>query len=127
MPELSFNEYQSKAKETALYPNVGKNPYYPALGLSGEAGEIANKIKKSNKKYISLSLFDNIPQDFVDKISHINTILLRIQCDFLQRAIVLCENTNFITQYDEQLDTCIEKRKSTFQEWENAYNLSSYV
>jgi len=46
MPDLTFNEYQLKAKETALYPNLGKNPYYPALGLSGEAGEIANKIKK---------------------------------------------------------------------------------
>ncbi len=46
MSSLTFSEYQEKAKETALYPNVGKNPYYPSLGLAGEAGEIANKVKK---------------------------------------------------------------------------------
>lgn len=46
MSNLTFSEYQEKAKETALYPNVGKNPYYPTLGLTGEAGEISNKVKK---------------------------------------------------------------------------------
>lgn len=46
MENLTFEKYQEGAKETALYPNVGKNPYYPALGLTGEAGEIANKVKK---------------------------------------------------------------------------------
>jgi len=46
MSNLTFSEYQEKAKETALYPNVGSNPYYPTLGLTGEAGEISNKVKK---------------------------------------------------------------------------------
>jgi NTP pyrophosphatase (non-canonical NTP hydrolase) len=46
MSDLTFSEYQEKAKETALYPNVGNNPYYPTLGLTGEAGEISNKVKK---------------------------------------------------------------------------------
>ena len=43
---MEFNEYQKRAKETAAYPNIGKNLTYPALGLVGEAGEIANSIKK---------------------------------------------------------------------------------
>jgi hypothetical protein len=86
-----------------------------------------HKIKKSNKKYISLSLFKSIPQFFVDKIYNINKILLDIQCDFLKRAIILCDDDNFITTYDEQLDNCIEKRRSTFQEWETIYNLNSFV
>jgi NTP pyrophosphatase (non-canonical NTP hydrolase) len=43
---LSFNEYQRKARETAIYPNIGKNYVYPTLGISGEAGEIAEKVKK---------------------------------------------------------------------------------
>jgi NTP pyrophosphatase (non-canonical NTP hydrolase) len=46
MENFTFLEYQEKAKETAIYPNLGKNPYYPTLGLVGEAGEIANKVKK---------------------------------------------------------------------------------
>tara|TARA_Y100001968_G_scaffold332811_1_gene392438 strand:+ start:2622 stop:2951 length:330 start_codon:yes stop_codon:yes gene_type:complete len=43
---MDLNEYQRKARETALYPNVGNNPIYPTLGLCGEAGEVAEKVKK---------------------------------------------------------------------------------
>lgn len=43
---MEFNAYQQKARETAIYPNMGSEFTYPALGLVGEAGEIANKLKK---------------------------------------------------------------------------------
>ena len=43
---MDLNEYQQKARKTALYPNVGDNPIYPTLGLAGEAGEVADKVKK---------------------------------------------------------------------------------
>jgi len=43
---MNFNDYQDKTRETALYPNVGNNFIYPTLGLVGEAGEIAEKVKK---------------------------------------------------------------------------------
>lgn len=43
---LTFDEYQQRAAETALYPDVGHNPIYPTLGLAGETGEIAEKVKK---------------------------------------------------------------------------------
>lgn len=43
---MNFEEYQKKSKETAIYPDVGNNIAYPTLGLSGEAGEISNKVKK---------------------------------------------------------------------------------
>jgi NTP pyrophosphatase (non-canonical NTP hydrolase) len=43
---LNFNEYQIEASKTAIYPNVGNNISYPALGLSGETGEVAEKVKK---------------------------------------------------------------------------------
>ncbi len=43
---LSFNDYQRLATTTAVYPKAGNNIYYPALGLSGEAGEVCNKISK---------------------------------------------------------------------------------
>ena len=43
---MDLNVYQTKARETAFYPNVGSNPIYPTLGLAGEAGEVADKVKK---------------------------------------------------------------------------------
>lgn len=43
---MKLNEYQEKAKATAVYPAMGQNYSYPALGLVGEAGEVAEKIKK---------------------------------------------------------------------------------
>jgi len=43
---MNINDYQSEAKKTARYPNMGDNIFYPTLGLAGEAGEVANKVKK---------------------------------------------------------------------------------
>ena len=40
-----FNSYQRSAAGTAIYPEQHKI-LYPALGLAGEAGEVANKVKK---------------------------------------------------------------------------------
>ena len=43
---MEFNEYQKLARSTAVYPEESK-VIYPALGLCGEAGEVAEKIKKT--------------------------------------------------------------------------------
>ncbi|PJE73656.1 MAG: hypothetical protein COV02_01440 [Candidatus Terrybacteria bacterium CG10_big_fil_rev_8_21_14_0_10_41_10] len=43
---MDFKEYQEKSRKTALYPDNGNNFTYPTLGLAGEAGEVADKIKK---------------------------------------------------------------------------------
>jgi NTP pyrophosphatase (non-canonical NTP hydrolase) len=44
--QMEFNEYQTKSRVTAKYPRTGDNFIYPVLGLAGEAGEVADKIKK---------------------------------------------------------------------------------
>ncbi|NDG73982.1 MAG: hypothetical protein EBX49_01290 [Synechococcaceae bacterium WB8_1B_136] len=43
---MDLNAYQQGARRTARYPQVGANPIYPTLGLCGEAGEVADKVKK---------------------------------------------------------------------------------
>ena len=44
--QLTLNEYQEAANKTAIYP-VGRGAItYTILGLNGEAGELANKLKK---------------------------------------------------------------------------------
>lgn len=43
---MTFEDYQKLSRETAFYPNAGKNYIYPTLGLAGEAGEVSEKIKK---------------------------------------------------------------------------------
>ena len=43
--DMSLNEYQNAAAKTAVY-KTAHQILYPALGLAGEAGEVANKVKK---------------------------------------------------------------------------------
>lgn len=43
---MTFDEYQEAAGKMAKYPNQGNNLVYTVLGLCGESGEVAEKVKK---------------------------------------------------------------------------------
>lgn len=43
---MNFDHYQNQTEKTAVYPEENAIEYL-ALGLNGEAGEVAEKIKKS--------------------------------------------------------------------------------
>ena len=44
---MQFKEYQQKALSTAIYPRYGVSGLaYVSLGLNGEAGEVAELVKK---------------------------------------------------------------------------------
>jgi NTP pyrophosphatase (non-canonical NTP hydrolase) len=44
---VQLSDYQDRSRATAVYPDAGRNLTYPALGLCGEAGECAEKVKKA--------------------------------------------------------------------------------
>ncbi len=48
---MKFEDYQTEASQTALYPNRLNNLEYPTLGLAGEAGEVANIVKKIQRDH----------------------------------------------------------------------------
>lgn len=54
----NLNNYQRQARETAIYPEESK-VVYPALGLAGEAGEVADKVKKIIRDGRTDSLYKN--------------------------------------------------------------------
>lgn len=67
---MELNEYQKEAYKNAQY-GYGDKVIYPTLGLCGEAGELANKVKKvlrdnngkmspDRKKAILAELGDNL-------------------------------------------------------------------
>ncbi len=43
---MDLSDYQARSRATAVYPDAGSNLLYPTLGLCGEAGEVAEKVKK---------------------------------------------------------------------------------
>jgi len=48
---MQLNEYQDKATETALFNEVVHPIAETALGLAGEAGEVADKVKKGFRNH----------------------------------------------------------------------------
>lgn len=67
---MNFEEYQTVAKETALYPRRLENLEYPTLGLAGEAGEVANIVKKIQRDFGGL-INDEIRAKLKDELGDV--------------------------------------------------------
>ena len=64
---ITLNDYQARAHETAQYP-PGIALEYTTLGLVGESGEIANKVKKTLRGDYSQ---DDIREDLIDELGDV--------------------------------------------------------
>jgi NTP pyrophosphatase (non-canonical NTP hydrolase) len=67
---MTFDDYQQAAKNTRVYHEYTQFPMaaisYCALGLAGEAGEAANKVKKLMRDGDTLALREKICEEIGD-------------------------------------------------------------
>ena len=85
--------YQKVALTTAIYPRE-QAIIYPTLGLTGEAGEVANKVKKiirDDGNKINESLVQEISAEIGDCLWYISVLADDIGCKLSDIA-----NTNLI-------------------------------
>ena len=67
---MELNDYQQWAVDTAIYPEPGRplGMAYTALGLAGEAGEVANKVKKVLRDYEDASVPWEVYEDIAGEL-----------------------------------------------------------
>lgn len=71
---MNFKEYQEKSRKTAMYPDAGKNWVYPVMGLCGEAGEVADKMKKvmrDDKNIVSAEKKEEVKKELGDVLWYV--------------------------------------------------------
>ncbi|MFV0387528.1 MAG: nucleoside triphosphate pyrophosphohydrolase family protein [Pyrinomonadaceae bacterium] len=67
---MKFEEYQQEASSTAHYPKRLSNLEYPTLGLTGEAGEVANIVKKIQRDFDG-EITDEIRTKLLDELGDV--------------------------------------------------------
>jgi len=84
---MNFKAYQEKAVRTAIYPRVADYPIvglmYAALGLNGEAGEVAEDIKKSwrNDMCITSERIAKIKEELGDVLWYVSAVAHELELD----------------------------------------------
>jgi len=74
--EMTFKEYQEQALITATYPATLRITY-PTLGLNGEAGEVAEKVKKLYRDHdgvIDSVFLENVKLELGDVLWYVSAI-----------------------------------------------------
>jgi|TARA_Y100000034_G_scaffold1888_1_gene2398 NTP pyrophosphatase (non-canonical NTP hydrolase) len=71
--------YQKVAKSTAIYPRE-QAIIYPSLGLTGEAGEVANKVKKIIRDGTNQNIIQEISNEIGDCLWYVAVLADDIGC-----------------------------------------------
>ena len=80
---MKFDDYQDATEETAIYPDDQALEYL-ALGLNGEAGEVAEKVKKSIRD--DKELGDDVRDEIGDCLWYIARLLDELGYDMSEAA-----------------------------------------
>ena len=73
---MTFEEYQKEARKTAVFPEH-RGLEYTALGLTGEAGEVADKVKKvirDNDGYCDQSRKEELAKELGDVMWYMSMV-----------------------------------------------------
>ena len=73
---ITLNEYQQRIQSTEHWPK-DLGPIYPALGLTGEAGEVANDVKKvyrDNNRAFTLDKINKIKEEMGDVLWYLASL-----------------------------------------------------
>ena len=79
---MTLNEYQVEAASTAKYPE-GMKILYPVLGLCGETGEVAEKVKKvfrDKNGEFSLETKEEIKKELGDVLWYLSATARDLGC-----------------------------------------------
>ena len=86
--------YQKVAKTTAIYPRE-QAIIYPSLGLTGEAGEVANKVKKIIRDGTNQNTIQEISNEIGDVLWYVALLADDIGCklsDIANDNLIKLEN-----------------------------------
>ena len=101
---MTFEEYQKFSRETAIYPDKDNNYIYPTLGLAGEAGEVAEKIKKvirDNGGVVSDEKREEITKELGDVLWYVANLSTELKISFEDVARKNIEKLQSRKQRDE--------------------------
>jgi NTP pyrophosphatase (non-canonical NTP hydrolase) len=94
---MDLNDYQAAALSTAIYPNKGANFAYPALGLAGEAGEVADKLKKvirDNDGVLIDQVRDAVAKEIGDVLWYVSVLAFEMDYDLNEIAQINIDKLN---------------------------------
>ena len=94
---MELNSYQNAALQTAIYPDKGFNFAYPALGLVGEAGEVADKLKKiirDNGGFLTDPVRDAVAKELGDVLWYLAVLAYEMDYDLNEIAQINIDKLN---------------------------------
>lgn len=94
---MDLDYYQTCALETAVYPNQGQNFAYPTLGLVGEAGEVADKLKKvirDNDGILTDPVRDAVAKELGDVLWYLAVVAYEMDYDLNEIARMNLDKLN---------------------------------